>query len=177
MLPDTIEHCIVFMNYWDVSGVFWSFSKCKIKIPHLPADPSIATAGERAAPSEHCNLTVCSPCAPDCAFAGRAPHRSRRVNKYREDAPGHEARPESDKVGERRQGERRTPRHVCPSLTGHPSDLTPWPTQQASTYLCASVPTAIRSSMSRRPEPAGKHGAHPRLHHLAALWMSHHARP
>ena len=40
MLPDTIEHCIVFMNYWDVSGVFWSFSKCKIKIPHLPADPS-----------------------------------------------------------------------------------------------------------------------------------------
>ena len=41
MLPDKIEHCIVFMNYWDVSGVFWSFSKCKIKIPHLPADPSI----------------------------------------------------------------------------------------------------------------------------------------
>ena len=40
MLPDAIEHCIVFMNYWDVSGVFWSFSKCKIKIPHLPADPS-----------------------------------------------------------------------------------------------------------------------------------------
>ena len=40
MLPDKIEHCIVFMNYWDVSGVFWSFSKCKIKIPHLPADPS-----------------------------------------------------------------------------------------------------------------------------------------
>ena len=42
MLPDKIEHCIVFMNYWDVSGVFWSFSKCKIKIPHLPADPSSA---------------------------------------------------------------------------------------------------------------------------------------
>ena len=40
MLPDKIEHCIVFMNYWDVSGVLWSFSKCKIKIPHLPADPS-----------------------------------------------------------------------------------------------------------------------------------------
>jgi hypothetical protein len=40
MLPDKIEHCIVFMDYWDVSGVFWSFSKCKIKIPHLPADPS-----------------------------------------------------------------------------------------------------------------------------------------
>ena len=39
MLPDAIEHCIVFMNYWDVSGVFWSFSKCNIKIPHLPADP------------------------------------------------------------------------------------------------------------------------------------------
>ena len=45
MLPDKIEHCIVFMNYWDVwvvSGVFWSFSKCNIKIPHLPADPSIS---------------------------------------------------------------------------------------------------------------------------------------
>ena len=41
MLPDKLEHCIVFMNYWDVSGVFWSFSKCNIKIPHLPADPSI----------------------------------------------------------------------------------------------------------------------------------------
>ena len=41
MLPDAIEHCIVFMNYWDVSGVLWSFSKCNIKIPHLPADPSI----------------------------------------------------------------------------------------------------------------------------------------
>ena len=40
MLPDKIEHCIVIMNYWDVSGVFWSFSKCNIKIPHLPADPS-----------------------------------------------------------------------------------------------------------------------------------------
>ena len=40
MLPDKMEHCIVFMNSWDVSGVFWSFSKCKIKIPHLPADPS-----------------------------------------------------------------------------------------------------------------------------------------
>ena len=40
MLPDKIEHCIVFMNYWDVSGVFWSFSKCNIKIPHLPTDPS-----------------------------------------------------------------------------------------------------------------------------------------
>ena len=40
MLPDKLEHCIVFMNYWDVFGVFWSFSKCNIKIPHLPADPS-----------------------------------------------------------------------------------------------------------------------------------------
>ena len=40
MLPAKIEHCIIFMNYWDVSGVFWSFSKCNIKIPHLPADPS-----------------------------------------------------------------------------------------------------------------------------------------
>ena len=43
MLPDKIEHCIVFMNYWDVFGVFWSFSKCNIKIPHLPADPSMCT--------------------------------------------------------------------------------------------------------------------------------------
>jgi hypothetical protein len=44
MLPDKIEHCIVFMNYWDVFGVFWIFSKCNIKIPHLPADPSICVA-------------------------------------------------------------------------------------------------------------------------------------
>ena len=29
MLPDTMEHCIVFMNSWDVSGAFWSFSKCR----------------------------------------------------------------------------------------------------------------------------------------------------
>ena len=41
MLPDKMEHCIVFMNSWDVSGAFWSFSKCNITIPHLPADPSI----------------------------------------------------------------------------------------------------------------------------------------
>ena len=45
MLPDKIEHCIMFMNYWDVSGVFWSFSKCNIKIPHLPADPSSGVWG------------------------------------------------------------------------------------------------------------------------------------
>ena len=43
MLPDKMEHCIVFMNSWDVSGVFWSFSKCNIKSPHLPADPSISS--------------------------------------------------------------------------------------------------------------------------------------
>ena len=49
MLPDKIEHCIVFMNYWDVSGVFWSFSKCKIKIPHLPADPSSNMHADRSA--------------------------------------------------------------------------------------------------------------------------------
>ena len=47
MLPDKIEHCIVFMNYWDVSGVFWSFSKCNIKIPHLPADPSSGTSSDK----------------------------------------------------------------------------------------------------------------------------------
>ena len=52
MLPDKIEHYIVFMNYWDVSGVFWSFSKCNIKIPHLPlytqvcTTPRLAPAGE-----------------------------------------------------------------------------------------------------------------------------------
>ena len=40
MLPDKMEHCIVFMNSWDVSGAFWSFSKCNIIIPRLPADPS-----------------------------------------------------------------------------------------------------------------------------------------
>ena len=40
MLPDKIEHCIVFMNYWDVSGVFWSFSKCNITIPHIPHFPT-----------------------------------------------------------------------------------------------------------------------------------------
>ena len=30
MLPDKMEHCIVFMNSWDVSDVFWSFSKCTV---------------------------------------------------------------------------------------------------------------------------------------------------
>jgi hypothetical protein len=44
MLPDKMEHCIVFMNSWALSGAFWRFSKCNITIPHLPADPSIATA-------------------------------------------------------------------------------------------------------------------------------------
>ena len=42
MLPDKMEHCIVFMNSWDVSDVFWSFSKCNITIPHFPTDPSTA---------------------------------------------------------------------------------------------------------------------------------------
>jgi hypothetical protein len=40
MLPDKMEHCIVFMNSWDVSGVFWSFSKCNITIPHFPTGDS-----------------------------------------------------------------------------------------------------------------------------------------
>ena len=40
MLPDKMEHCIVFMNSWDVSDVFWSFSKCNITIPHFPTVPS-----------------------------------------------------------------------------------------------------------------------------------------
>jgi len=43
MLPDKMEHCIVFMNSWDVSGVFWSFSKCNITIPHFPTVPSTYT--------------------------------------------------------------------------------------------------------------------------------------
>ena len=40
MLPYIMEHCIVFMNSWNVSGVFLSFSKRNITIPHLLADPS-----------------------------------------------------------------------------------------------------------------------------------------
>jgi hypothetical protein len=44
MLPDKMERCIVLMNSWDVSGAFWSFSKCNITIPHLPADPSIESS-------------------------------------------------------------------------------------------------------------------------------------
>ena len=48
MLPDKMEHCIVFMNSWDVSGVFWSFSKCNITIPHFPTgDSTYAYAGIR----------------------------------------------------------------------------------------------------------------------------------
>ena len=47
MLPDKMEHCIVFMNSWDVSGVFWSFSKCNITITHLPPTPLL---------TEHCGL-------------------------------------------------------------------------------------------------------------------------
>ena len=38
MLSDKMEQCTVFMNscaLWDVSGAFWSFSKCNITIPHL----------------------------------------------------------------------------------------------------------------------------------------------
>ena len=46
MLPDKMEHCIVFMNSsdvsMDVSDVFWSFSKCNITIPHFPTVPSNA---------------------------------------------------------------------------------------------------------------------------------------
>jgi hypothetical protein len=33
MLPDKMEHSIVFMHFWDVSGAFWSFSKFNITIP------------------------------------------------------------------------------------------------------------------------------------------------
>ena len=40
MLKDKMEHCIVFMNSWDVSDVFWSFSKCNITIPHFSTVPS-----------------------------------------------------------------------------------------------------------------------------------------
>ena len=44
MLPNKMEHCIVFMNSWDVSGAFWSFSKCNFIIPHFPTDPPLAIA-------------------------------------------------------------------------------------------------------------------------------------
>ena len=53
MLPDKMEHCIVFMNSWDVSDVFWSFSKCNITIPHFPTVPSIDDAGH--APAAICH--------------------------------------------------------------------------------------------------------------------------
>ena len=43
----------MFMNFWDVSGVFWSFSKCNIKIPHLPADPS--NRGLSGHQTRHCS--------------------------------------------------------------------------------------------------------------------------
>ena len=41
MLPDKMEHCIVFMNSWDASDVFWSFSKGNITIPHFPTGDSM----------------------------------------------------------------------------------------------------------------------------------------
>jgi len=65
MLPDKIEHCIVFINYWDVSGVFWSFSKCNIKIPHLPADPS--TFESQFCARKWGGMAVRSPSAPAVA--------------------------------------------------------------------------------------------------------------
>ena len=48
MLPDKMEHCIVFMNSWDVSDAFWSFSKCNITIPHFPTVPSSYDDGATA---------------------------------------------------------------------------------------------------------------------------------
>ena len=50
MLPDKMEHCIVFMNSWDVSDVFWSFSKCNITIPHFPTVPSTSRLGQENIP-------------------------------------------------------------------------------------------------------------------------------
>jgi hypothetical protein len=60
------------------------------------------------------------------------------------------------------------PRYACLSFAGHPSDLTFRPTRQASPHAHA-YPTAIRSPVGRRPEPAAEHGAHPLLHWLADL--------
>ena len=60
------------------------------------------------------------------------------------------------------------PRYACLSFAGHPSDLTFRPTRQASPHAHA-CPTAIRSPVGRRPEPAAEHGAHPLLHWLADL--------
>ena len=69
MLPDNIEHCIVFMNYWDVSGVFWSFSKCKIKIPHLPADPSTVYRCRLSAQICYCGGgAACAPMPVRCVL-------------------------------------------------------------------------------------------------------------
>ena len=50
MLPDKMEHCIVFMNSWDVSDAFWSFSKCNITIPHFPTGDSTIVTRNRAKP-------------------------------------------------------------------------------------------------------------------------------
>ena len=44
-----MEHCFVFMNSWDVSDVFWSFSKCNITIPHFPTVPSTVRPWHRTA--------------------------------------------------------------------------------------------------------------------------------
>ena len=54
-----MEHCIVFMNSWDVSDVFWSFSKCNITIPcHFPTDPSVPTPCPWAWPLVRCARTA-----------------------------------------------------------------------------------------------------------------------
>jgi len=62
MLPDKMEHCIVFMNSWDVSGVFWSFSKCNITIPHFPTGDSILRTRFRA--RKEGGMAVRAPSAP-----------------------------------------------------------------------------------------------------------------
>ena len=42
MLPDTIEHCIVFMNSWDVSGVPLGASQSVVSLSHIyPLTPLV----------------------------------------------------------------------------------------------------------------------------------------
>ena len=81
MLPDKMEHCIVFMNSWDVSGVFWSFSKCNITIPHFSTGDSTSTRSQsptsqrlhRSAPKDLLWVVRVRPhgrrgCPDTCAF-------------------------------------------------------------------------------------------------------------
>ena len=87
MLPDKIEHCIVFMNYWDVSGVFWSFSKCNIKIPHLPADPSTTVCKIRTK-KEHEPRPRRTSCVTDSRHHAMAPPSASPITVVRSPVSG-----------------------------------------------------------------------------------------